>query len=311
MTSKLSLTLALFTSALTLSACDEANTRGDDDLAPAAQDGERGGNGKADAIGSCAPEDCGGQASSGSCWCDDQCAQYGDCCVDIAPVCEGEVGGADGEACNLLDGCSVGSYCAWSGEGQAGVCAPASELVAEAVETVRTQFPESGVTATSDAVVTRTLGLHQGDVMTGSSYYTVDLDGGKDRLAHVRFDVAGVYLETWRAVPEDLRNTAPWGNAEYVVPGTVQMTMDHAITLDELHDTFVGPVLDTLDIGGLHRSSQGDLWFFDLNVPGFTELETIAKVESADHVVEAWPNRIQFFSHGHEEPGVEEVIAEF
>ena len=309
MTFKLSLTLALLTTTFTVTACDDAGMRGDDNLAQAPEAGERGGAGKADAIGSCAPEDCGGQSSSGSCWCDDECAQYGDCCADIAPVCE--AGGAAGETCDLLEGCGTGSYCAWSGEEQKGVCAPASELVAEAVQTVREQFPEAGVTADSPAVVTRILGVHEGGVMTGSSYYTVDLDGGKDRLAHVRFDLTGAYLETWRAVPEDVRTTAPWGNAEYIVPGTVQMTMEHEITLDELHDTFVGPALDVLDIGGLHRSFEGDLWFFDLHVPAFTELETIAKVESADHVVEAWPNRIQFFTHGHETPGVEEVIAEF
>ena len=44
----------------------------DDDLG----DGSRGGIGKADSVGSCV-DSCGGQASGGNCWCDDQCAEYG------------------------------------------------------------------------------------------------------------------------------------------------------------------------------------------------------------------------------------------
>ena len=35
---------------------------------------------------------CGGQADSG-CYCDDQCASYGDCCADIAAACSGASGG--------------------------------------------------------------------------------------------------------------------------------------------------------------------------------------------------------------------------
>ena len=47
--------------------------------------------GKADLYGQCMEIDikyCGGQ-SSGNCWCDDLCTQYGDCCADYAPVCGG------------------------------------------------------------------------------------------------------------------------------------------------------------------------------------------------------------------------------
>ena len=46
---------------------------------------------KGDAPGSCAPDDCGSKGSSGSCWCDDLCVQYGDCCSDKPAVCDGEV----------------------------------------------------------------------------------------------------------------------------------------------------------------------------------------------------------------------------
>ena len=48
--------------------------------------------GKEDAAGSCRSADgddfCGGQ-SDGACWCDDQCASFGDCCSDVTTVCEG------------------------------------------------------------------------------------------------------------------------------------------------------------------------------------------------------------------------------
>lgn len=30
---------------------------------------------------------CGGQAAGGSCWCDDSCTEYGDCCADLADHC--------------------------------------------------------------------------------------------------------------------------------------------------------------------------------------------------------------------------------
>ena len=49
---------------------------------------ERGPLGKADGSGSCAPADCGQQSSSGNCWCDDLCSQYGDCCEDKVAVCD-------------------------------------------------------------------------------------------------------------------------------------------------------------------------------------------------------------------------------
>jgi hypothetical protein len=63
----------------------------------AADDEARTPLGKADHVeGSCAAIDadgpaCGGPAPVGNCWCDDACAQYGDCCSDAFEVCgEGE-----------------------------------------------------------------------------------------------------------------------------------------------------------------------------------------------------------------------------
>jgi hypothetical protein len=41
---------------------------------------------KADIIGSC--EDACGGMSSGNCWCDDACADFGDCCADKEAVCD-------------------------------------------------------------------------------------------------------------------------------------------------------------------------------------------------------------------------------
>ena len=51
-------------------------------------------DGKADSSqGSCRRPEGGdfcGNKSAGACWCDDQCANYGDCCADLQAVCEGE-----------------------------------------------------------------------------------------------------------------------------------------------------------------------------------------------------------------------------
>lgn len=63
-------------------ACDSAS----DGELPA----ERGALGKADLVGSCyeaGQSRCGGP-SSGTCWCDDLCTTYGDCCDDYQAVCK-------------------------------------------------------------------------------------------------------------------------------------------------------------------------------------------------------------------------------
>src|SRR5262245_8291808 len=58
----------------------------------ASQDDTRGNlGGKADSIlsGSCATADdsfCGGQSAE-TCWCDDECADFHDCCADAGPAC--------------------------------------------------------------------------------------------------------------------------------------------------------------------------------------------------------------------------------
>lgn len=76
---------------LLLAACSiDAGGRGDADRHPL---------GKADASGSCKDGDgdhCGGK-SDGNCWCDEECARFGDCCSDHTAVCEGELGLAIGD----------------------------------------------------------------------------------------------------------------------------------------------------------------------------------------------------------------------
>ncbi|MBI5532048.1 MAG: hypothetical protein HY898_04985 [Deltaproteobacteria bacterium] len=78
------------------------------------QEGPRGPLGKADATGSCKAGSSGdfcGKKGSGSCYCDDGCKGYGDCCTDYEPVCKGSAppSGSDdavscedaGNICNL------------------------------------------------------------------------------------------------------------------------------------------------------------------------------------------------------------------
>ncbi len=62
--------------------------------------------GKADQhSGSCAGT-CGRQSADGPCWCDEQCAAFGDCCFDKVPVCTPETcDGLDAGACTDTTGC--------------------------------------------------------------------------------------------------------------------------------------------------------------------------------------------------------------
>lgn len=75
------------------------------DPEPAATTDERRPLGKSDRTGSCSPDDCGGPASDGACWCDEACVEIGDCCSDYAPVCEAE----QPQGCN--DGSSLSQFC--------------------------------------------------------------------------------------------------------------------------------------------------------------------------------------------------------
>jgi hypothetical protein len=93
---------------IALSACVSATGTSDD-----AQT-ERGPLGKADAAGSCASDEgdfCGGKSDE-ACWCDDLCADYGDCCSDYEGVCLDEGG------CSSNDDCDPGEFCSFD----AGTC---------------------------------------------------------------------------------------------------------------------------------------------------------------------------------------------
>ncbi len=56
------------------------------------RDGISANRGEAAPAGSCAAAECGDQSKDG-CWCDTECASYGDCCADKAAVCDGGGGG--------------------------------------------------------------------------------------------------------------------------------------------------------------------------------------------------------------------------
>lgn len=301
MSTKTILSLALLTATASLTACDQ--TEIEDGTRPA-----RGvAAGKADGAGSC-EDACGGQALDGACYCDDSCSEYGDCCEDYEPVCMPPEA-APGDGCDLLDGCDAGQYCEWSGEGQSGTCVEASELVHDARLALAGQFHDLAIPTDGPATVQRRLSVFDGGVATGSSNYVVELDLGADRVAHVRFDLAANHVETWRVVPEDIRTTAPWGNNEFIVPGTVSMAMDSSATLDDIHAMIVGPVLDELSMSNIDKTSDDSQWLFYLQTPGFAELEAISKLEGEPTVNEAWPNRINFLQPAGGS-GVE-VIAEF
>lgn len=82
----------------------------------------------AEVSGSCVSEDynsCGGQSPDG-CWCDDNCAEYGDCCGDKTDVCT-----MDG-SCNLRCGEKSGSC--WCDENCATYGDCCEDYVAECVE---------------------------------------------------------------------------------------------------------------------------------------------------------------------------------
>ncbi len=107
---------------LSIAACAASTT--EPDSGPSA---ERAPLGKADAIGTCAGDDgepsfCGGK-SEGTCWCDELCEAFGDCCDDKAAVCDEEPPGPT--ECLNNGECADGDFCrfpAECGEGPVGTC---------------------------------------------------------------------------------------------------------------------------------------------------------------------------------------------
>ncbi len=54
---------------------------------------------------------CGAQSDDKSCWCDDQCTKYGDCCSDYAPACTGSGGQDAGTPDAAADAGSSSNVC--------------------------------------------------------------------------------------------------------------------------------------------------------------------------------------------------------
>lgn len=77
-----------------------------DDLDP-----NRGPLGKADAFGSCENSGCDGISVDGNCWCDEQCAFYGDCCADKVDVCDAPAQKSCGGFTIEPQTCDAGEYC--------------------------------------------------------------------------------------------------------------------------------------------------------------------------------------------------------
>lgn len=61
---------------------------------------------------------CGGVSSDRLCWCDELCAEYGDCCEDYASVCEG------GSSCAGNEDCGAAQFCHFEQNAACGKVAP-------------------------------------------------------------------------------------------------------------------------------------------------------------------------------------------
>src|SRR5690349_9297921 len=57
-----------------------------------ADDAPRGAIAKADLFGSCKDSDCSGPSPDGTCYCDADCGDVGDCCTDKVEICDAECG---------------------------------------------------------------------------------------------------------------------------------------------------------------------------------------------------------------------------
>lgn len=101
--------LRFVTPFLVASALAGACAVAEDSSAPS-DDGERGSIGKADLVGSCETpagvDFCGGKGT-GTCWCDELCVGYGDCCSDAGEVCG--IGDDDDDAAD--DAADDGEVC--------------------------------------------------------------------------------------------------------------------------------------------------------------------------------------------------------
>jgi hypothetical protein len=259
-------------------------------------DSQRGELGKADQFGSCAGTNCDGKAPDGNCYCDNECHNYNDCCEDKVDECGGL--GNPGESCTLSVGCVAGSYCHWSGQGVDGTCQLTTYLYQEAVSIIKMRFATLSPPEQPPAKVYWHARYHQDGVTIQPefSYFAVDTTISQERSVRVIFDVSAKYKEIWRIVPEDIRNTAPWGNMPYITLGEIAMTLDGSMTLDNIIKLTDG-VVDSLDMHRVQKSSDNSMIFFRWKVPELHELEIIHTVQDSNGVIEAWPNRIIEYSH--------------
>jgi hypothetical protein len=87
---------------------------------------ERGPLGKADNAGSCVDSGCDGPAPYGTCWCDELCDAYGDCCDDVVRACRAAACGGPTQL-----GCGADEFCAYEACGaddEVGACVPRPEV---------------------------------------------------------------------------------------------------------------------------------------------------------------------------------------
>jgi hypothetical protein len=125
---------------MSLAACG-----GDDDGGGGGGGGDGGGGGGdrgpiaiGDLNGSCADSGCDGQASSGNCYCDDQCAHYADCCDDYDLACAPEgaptCGGFGGNSCERPTYCHYAPSDVCGAGDQVGTCVrPPDDCVEDVV----------------------------------------------------------------------------------------------------------------------------------------------------------------------------------
>lgn len=102
-----------------LAACDpeSRDPEANDDADAGDNDADRGHIAEDDLIGTCEGA-CDGQASDGNCWCDDKCAEFGDCCADHQDICGGSATceGEDPSGCKAT-GCGEGQVCSTQTDG--------------------------------------------------------------------------------------------------------------------------------------------------------------------------------------------------
>ena len=74
---------------------------------------DRAGNNSQNVVedGSCSASSCGTISDNGSCWCDELCAEYGDCCLNAAEECRVDECYADAD-CGRDRSCNIGVTCA-------------------------------------------------------------------------------------------------------------------------------------------------------------------------------------------------------